>query len=143
MARLRIETRRQFADALTAVPYAATRLSYPIDPDEPLADYGLWSALCGLVNSAIEESDWAALGSLLALYDGVERAGPRGEMVVASYVAFLEDVHLPKDPAALREFWRHSPPGFVAAIEADRGLRKTVSDRHRPSHRRSRRRPTR
>ena len=40
----------------------------------------------------------------------------------ASYVAFLEDVRLPKDPADLRQLWLHSPPAFVAAIKADRGL---------------------
>jgi hypothetical protein len=78
------------------------------------------------------------------LYDGVERAGPRGEMVVASYVAFLEDVRLPEDPAALREFWRHAPPAFAAAIAHDRGLpqRKPPGFERRPKgqRRRARRR---
>lgn len=130
MARRRISTMAEFVKALRAVPFASARLdgtyAYAISAFEggkELADYGLWNALLSLVHRAADAGDWTAVRSLLTLYDDVERAGRRGEMYEAKYVAFLEDVRLPDEPALLREFLRNSPPAFAAALKADRGLR--------------------
>ena len=119
MARLRIRTREEFRAALEAIPAAAELLGR----EEPqLNEYRLWFVLRDAVNGAVEQRDWETLGRLLELYEGVARVGRKSEMHEASYVAFLEDVRLPKDPADLRRFWLHSPPAFEAAIRRDRGL---------------------
>ena len=126
MSKLRIKTRREFLEALRSVPFAAARLpeqEYRLTHDGDLSDYGLWHTLTDFVNEAIAGSDWAALPGLLSLYDAVERVGPRSEMYDASYVAFLEDVRLPTEPARLRQLWRSAPRAFTAAIQHDRGLR--------------------
>lgn len=122
MSRLRIKTRNDFLDALHAIPFAAGRIRDHVLLDEPLSEYSLWQLLKDLVHEALDEADWPALRALLALYDAVKQTGPRSEMYEASYVAFLEDIRLPTDPAQCREFWRHAPPAFAAAIKKDRGL---------------------
>jgi hypothetical protein len=119
-----IRTKQEFHDALCAAsPRADAELQSLSPIKEPGTEYQLWGVLLRLVHAAIDAADWNAVRSLLALYDAVERAGKRGEMYESSYVAFLEDVTLPKDPAALRQFWRHAPPLFTTAIQKDRGLR--------------------
>jgi len=119
--RPRLATRQAFLESLRTVLKEDPPLTTPLD--QPGADYALWAVLLWRVNDAIAASDWARLRALLELYDAAERAGQRGEMNEASYVAFLQDVRLPSDPAALREFWRHAPPLFAAALKRDRGLR--------------------
>jgi hypothetical protein len=119
--RHRLTTRQEFLQALSSVLQETPTLTTPLDA--PGADYALWALLLWRVNDAIAASDWSRLRSMLELYDAVERAGGRGEMHEASYVAFLEDVRLPGNPAMLREFWRHAPPLFAAAVKRDRGLR--------------------
>jgi hypothetical protein len=118
--RSRLATRQSFLESLHAVLNEDPPLTTPLD--QPGGDYALWAVLLSRVNDAIAATDWPRLRTLLELYDGVERAGERGEMYDASYVAFLEDVRLPNTPAALREFWRHVPPLFAAALKRDRGL---------------------
>ena len=90
----------------------------------PLRSYGLWAVLLCLVHDAIALHDWSSVGDLLKLYDFVELAGKRGEMWEASYVAFLEDVRLPQEPADLRKFWRVCPPTFLREIQRDRGVQR-------------------
>lgn len=119
--RSRLTTRQSFLESLSAVLNEDSLLATPLD--QPGGDYALWAVLLERVNDAITAADWPRLRTLLGLYDAVERAGRRGEMYEASYVAFLEDVRLPNDPASLREFWRHAPPLFTAALKRDRGLR--------------------
>ena len=118
--RARLSTRQEFLESLRSVLKEDPPLTTPVD--RPGADYALWAALLSRVNDSIAAADWGRVRDLLELYDAVERAGQRGEMYEASYVAFLEDVRLPSDPAALREFWRYAPPLFSAALKRDRGL---------------------
>jgi hypothetical protein len=122
MARLRINSAEEFAKALKAIPFSARLCGGHSGIDEemsnPLRQYGLWTKLRELVELAIAESDWGALHSLLLLYDGVDRARKRSEMVEASGL-FLERMPmlLPKEPARLREFWRVAPPAFLRDFE--------------------------
>jgi hypothetical protein len=88
--RPRLTTRQAFLETLRTV----LREDPPLAPpsDQPGAGYALWTVLLERVNNAIAASDWPRVRSLLELYDAVERAGSRGEMYEASYVAFLEDI---------------------------------------------------
>jgi hypothetical protein len=63
------------------------------------------------------------LRKLLSIYDAVMLAGKRSEMFESSYVAFLEDIRLPKEREQLREFWQHAPKIFAKEIKHDRELR--------------------
>jgi hypothetical protein len=129
MAKLTIHSQLEFRDAMSAIPFARKwmeplqRLNLLQEIGQPTAPYGLWHELLDCVREAMDASDWPALRSLLAIYDAVERAGERSEMYESSYVAFLEDLPLPKDPAQLREFWRHCPPLLMAELKRDRGIR--------------------
>lgn len=122
MSRLRIKTREDFVDALHAIPFAAARIRGHVLLDEPLSEYSLWHLSKELVHEALDESNWPALRSLLALYDAVKQAGPRSEMYEASYVAFIGDIRIPVDPAQRRELWPHAPPVFATEIKKVRGL---------------------
>ena len=129
MSKLRIKTCDEFENALRAVPFAKARLAAFEDdlrdrrvnhPD--LLPYALWGALREWVGTAVESQQWTAFHSLLQLYDSVQRVGKRSEMFEACYVAFLEDVYIPNDPAQRREFFRHSTPVFLADIKRDRRI---------------------
>ncbi len=93
-------------------------------PGMPGRAYDLWSVLLHLVHDAIAQRDWSSVGELLKLYDFVQLAGKRGEMWEGSYVAFLEDVRLPQEPADLRKFWQVCPPIFLREIQHDRGIQR-------------------
>ena len=123
MARLRIKTTDEFANALGKVPFAATRANAFRELERTAGSYALWGTLLDLVHDAVAECDWDAVACTAGPYDAVARVGQSSEMFEAQYVAFLEDVRLPTDPTALRAFWRHAPPLFTSHIKADRGLR--------------------
>ena len=84
--------------------------------------YNLWTALLHLVHDAIAQRDWSSVGELLKLYDFVELAGKRSEMREGSYVAFVEELRLPAEPADLRKFWQVCPPAFLREIQRDRRI---------------------
>lgn len=90
----------------------------------PGRSYDLWKQLLHLVHAAIAQRDWSSVGELLKIYDYAQLAGTRGEMWEASYVAFLEDVGLPLEPADLRKFWQVCPTNFLREIQRDRGIER-------------------
>lgn len=122
-----IKTCDDFQAALQRIPFAKNRIAQldsHIDPKElPLLPYGLWHFLLDLVHQAISQQDWPATRALLNLYDQVQKAGKKSQMFEASYVAFLEDVRPPADPAHLRYFWQACPPTFLNDLQRDRGIR--------------------
>ena len=124
----RIRTCDEFEAALRRVPFAQARLPdldwLVTTGDMTGRAYGLWHLLLRLVHDAIAQRDWWSVGELLKLYDSVQLAGRRGEMSEASYVAFLEDVRLPDDPAELRKFWQACPPVFLREIQEHRGIHR-------------------
>ena len=122
----RIRTGDEFEAALQRMSFARDRLPalqwLLVHPEMPLRAYDLWGVLLHLVHAAIARQDWSSVGELLKLYDFVELAGQRGEMWEGSYVAFVEDVRLPEEPANLRKFWHVCPPAFLREIQRDRRI---------------------
>lgn len=103
-----IATRKEFFAKLMEFPNVESRLNR-IDLDVEGCEYGLWHLLLDLLHEAIERSDWDRLTKIVRIYAGVHRVGQRSEMFEAMYVAFEEDIKLPKDREKLRHFWRPFP----------------------------------
>ncbi len=122
----RINTCDEFLAALQQIPFARDRLpelDWMITSNVlPGRCYDLWHQVLSLVREAITAQDWASVGQFLKLYDAVQLAGKKGEMWEGSYVAFLEDLRLPTDPAELHKFWQVCPRVFLKDIQKARRI---------------------
>jgi hypothetical protein len=98
--------------------------------------YRLWFLYRDGVELAIRDESWDELRRLFDLYDAVNREGKKGEMFDSSYVAFVEDVQLPKDRVQLMRVLRLMPESLLQPILSDRPWLREEAGQLRPARQR-------
>lgn len=128
MARLKIATVQAFNDEMEKIPVARVRLDELQQVVQETREaartnaYQAWFVFRDACHDAIAVEDWASLGRLFAMYEGVERAG-KSEMQEGIHVAFVEDLQLPDDRRSLNSVLSAMGPMLREAVGRHRRVR--------------------